>query len=120
MRISDWSSDVCSSDLEALRIPVDLVQAPEDPPRNETRLEGRHPLAGATVANLSPALAEELSLDHNWRGVIITGIEHRSIAERAQFEFGDIVVRINDQDVATFGELRQDLSQPECRWHIHR
>ncbi|WP_119462788.1 DegQ family serine endoprotease [Rhodospirillaceae bacterium SYSU D60014] len=103
---------------KALRIPVDLVQAPEDPPRNETRLTGRHPLAGATVANLSPALAEELSLDHNWRGVIITGIEHRSIAERARFELGDIVVRINDQDVATVGELRQVLSQPASRWRI--
>ena len=103
---------------KALRIPVDLVEAPEDPPRNETRLKGRHPLAGALVANLSPALAEELSLDHNWRGVIITAIERHSFAARARFAPGDVVVRINDQDVATVAELQQALSQPASRWRI--
>src|SRR3546814_4904807 len=29
MRISDWSSDVCSSDLEAIR-PTDLFRRPQD------------------------------------------------------------------------------------------
>ena len=33
---------------------------------DERVLEGVHPLAGAKVANLSPALAEELELDDTW------------------------------------------------------
>ena len=36
-----------------------LRAAPEDPPRDETVLDGRQPMAGAKVVNLSPAVAEE-------------------------------------------------------------
>src|SRR3546814_12083698 len=32
MRISDWSSDVCSSDLQGLKIPVSGVRFPPRPP----------------------------------------------------------------------------------------
>src|SRR3546814_6693228 len=79
MRISDWSSDVCSSDLlDVIRegrhvdLTVALVEAPETPPRDITQLQGNQPLAGATVGNLSPAFAEEIGADTLDRGVIIT------------------------------------------------
>jgi hypothetical protein len=40
-----------------------LAAPPEDPPREKSPLDGRHPLSGATVVNLSPAVAEEMGLD---------------------------------------------------------
>ena len=43
-----------------------LAAPPEDPPRDPAVLEGRQPLSGAGVANLSPAVADELGLVE-WR-----------------------------------------------------
>ncbi|MDH5187763.1 MAG: Do family serine endopeptidase, partial [Rhodospirillaceae bacterium] len=54
---------------------------PENPPRNETLLEGRNPMAGAVAANLSPALVDELGLPmNNIAGVMITKILRNSNA----------------------------------------
>ena len=43
-------------------------------------LDGAHPLDGATVANLSPALAEELGFDPYATGIIVTAVDRRSAA----------------------------------------
>ena len=58
-------------------------RAPETPPREETLLEGDNPLAGATVANLSPALAEELGIDDAWEGVVVVSVGARQRGARA-------------------------------------
>ena len=52
-------------------IVITLVAAPEVPPRDETLLEGDNPLAGASIVNLSPAVAEELGIDDAWEGVMV-------------------------------------------------
>jgi S1-C subfamily serine protease len=43
----------------------------------------RSPLLGAKVANLSPAVAEELRLDYSTEGVVVTDVENGSVAQRA-------------------------------------
>ena len=101
-----------------LDVDVDLVAAPEDPPRDETVLDGAHPLTGATVANLSPALAEELSVDGAWRGVIIVTLRRGSIAHRAGLAPGDILLRVNDRETDTVAALREALDRPVSRWRI--
>ena len=102
----------------ALEIAVDLVAAPEDPPRDLTVLDGPHPLTGATVANLSPALAEELSVDGAWRGVIIVTLRRGSIAHRAGLAPGDILLRVNDREIDSVAALRDVLDRPVSRWRI--
>ena len=42
-----------------LRVRLPLEVPPEIPPRDETLLLGEQPISGATVVNLSPAVAEE-------------------------------------------------------------
>ena len=42
--------------------------------RTRWNSEGAQPLAGATVANLSPALAEELGTDRYYRGVVVLSV----------------------------------------------
>ncbi|MEL6977175.1 MAG: trypsin-like peptidase domain-containing protein [Pseudomonadota bacterium] len=39
---------------------IDLIAAPETPPRREREISGRTSLSGLAIANLNPALAEEL------------------------------------------------------------
>jgi len=99
---------------------VDLLleQPPENPPRNEVQLQGPHPLAGATVANLSPALAEEMGRDYFDTGVVIRDIASRSPAHRLQFRSGDVVVEVNGRAITKVGELRDAVAERQSRWDI--
>jgi serine protease Do len=99
-------------------VAMPLEEAPETPPRNVTALDGRHPLAGATVANLSPALAEELSLAGQYKGVVVVDLRAGSIAQRVGFRAGDVVLRVNDAEVGTVAALQQALNRVGSRWQI--
>src|SRR5690606_36364038 len=90
----------------------------EDPPRDLTKLDGRHQLAGATVANLSPALAEELGLDMLARGVIVLEVERRSPAEQLHLRPGDRVLQLNGQPIETVAELRRALQRESAGWSL--
>src|SRR3546814_15536685 len=52
MRISDWSSDVCSSDLEGRRLPK-LRRFPRELPKS-----GKHNLRQSTATTGNPAVAQ--------------------------------------------------------------
>ena len=95
-----------------------LEPPPEQPPREETEVGVRSPLAGAVVANLSPALADELSLDLFSTGVIVLRIRQESIARRLGFRPGDIVRAVNGGGVDRVPELLEALKQPVQDWRI--
>lgn len=100
-------------------VPVPLEEAPEDPPRNVTLLDGKNPFSGARVANLSPALTEELSLDEDAEGVIILNVEPGSVAANTRFlRPGDIVLAVNGARVATVTELKKELVVNAYRWQV--
>ncbi len=94
------------------------IAAPENPPRNEIQLSGQHPLTGAVVANLSPALAEELDLPGAWDGVIILKVARRSVADRLRFKPGDIIVAVNREEVRDVTALDAALKQAKDSWRI--
>ena len=102
----------------ALKLTLRLGAAPEDPPRDLTRLKGRHPLSGTTVANLSPALAEEISVDPMRRGVIVLQVLRGSFANRVGISPGDVVVRVNGNDIETVAHLKRAIRRPSQRWAI--
>ena len=57
---------------QRLKATIALVAPLEDPPRDTRELAGHHPLTGCKVANLSPAVAEELGMDDDTReGVVV-------------------------------------------------
>lgn len=93
--------------------PVRLQIPPENPPRNESLLDGRHPFQGVRVANLSPRFADELGLDTMASGVIVLEVSRRSPAGRRQFvRQGDIFLSMNDLEVAEVGDLQALLGEP--------
>lgn len=102
---------------QRLRLPVSLIEAPEVPPRNVTQLIGNQPLAGATVANLSPAFADELGIDTLETGVIVLEIAPGSPAQRLRVRPGDRVVKINGRDVRHVQEL-QSLLRATGQWTV--
>jgi serine protease Do len=105
-----------AGDLVALDLP--LTEAPETPPRDLKTLQARHPLNGATVANLSPALAEELDLQGAWQGVILLKVPRGTIARRYRFRPGDILMEINDETVGRAADVEALLTRSSERWSV--
>ncbi|MCX8100210.1 MAG: Do family serine endopeptidase [Geminicoccaceae bacterium] len=101
------------------RIVAVPVEAPERRPRNVTRLEGRHPLDGLTVGELTPGLAEELQLGGVDRGVVVLGSEPGRFAARLGLRRGDLVESVNGQPVGSVAELQEVVRRgARGRWQI--
>ncbi len=102
-----------------LELSIDLMVAPEDPPRNITDVVGRNPLTGARVANLSPALAGELGFDEfaYGKGVIILAIARFSPAQQARARPGDVVLEVNGTAIRTVEDLIKAL-EGATEWRI--
>jgi Do/DeqQ family serine protease len=94
-----------------------LTAAPETVPRAPVKIVGS-PLDGATVVNLSPAVAEEMSFRGDPKGVIISEVPAGSIAERTGFARGDVVVDVNGVAIATTKSLAEAASQDTGVWRM--
>lgn len=104
-------------DGERQTVTVNLEPPPEDPPRNTTRLDGDHPFAGATVENLSPAVAEELRIRQT-SGVVVRETESYSPARRVGLRPGDIFVAINGTDISRIRDLESALDDRARIWRL--
>jgi serine protease Do len=94
-----------------------LESPPEKPAADKTLIKGRNPFEGATVANLSPAIADEMGLDTLAAGgVVITDIEDGSTADRIQFQAGDIVEAIGDTKIGSVKEFKSIVGTPRRQW----
>ena len=100
------------------QVVVPLEAPPETPPRQTSQLQGRQPFAGATVANLSPALADELGIDVVAKGVIVLQIRQGSIAQRLGVAPGDIILKVNDVEIASVQMLRQVVERERPTWQL--
>ncbi len=96
-----------------------LIERPPEKPRRDTsELAGIHPLQGATVANLSPALADELGLSTMMSGVIVLEIRRGSAARRIGLRPGDIVREINGAAITNVRELKKVLLKEADKWRL--
>lgn len=112
-----------SSTLEFIRegkvytTSIALNPPPETPRRNVKKLSGPHPFDGAKVGNLSPAFAQELSVDDE-SGVIIVDIDRVSYARRVGLKRGDIVMSINGRKIVSVQALSQMLRSRPRAWQL--
>jgi S1-C subfamily serine protease len=76
---------------------------------------GRNPFTGAQVAQLSPALAEQLGLDpFNARdGMLVYSVPPRTIARNVGFQPGDIIREINGAPIRTPKDLETAINRIE-------
>ncbi len=100
-----------------VRLAVALESAPEAP-RDEIVLRSRSPLMGAKVANLSPALAEELRLESTMHGVVVVDIGAGSLAQQLGFQKGDVVLAVNGEKIVQTRDLERVTQQPSRLWRI--
>jgi Do/DeqQ family serine protease len=89
-----------------------------DTPLDEVAIHARSPFLGATVANLSPALADQLHLDPQSEAVVITDIADGSTAQSIGFQKGDIVVSVNDQKIARPADLERIVGAGGHQWRV--
>ncbi|WP_379770394.1 Do family serine endopeptidase [Flaviflagellibacter deserti] len=99
-------------------ISVKVEPAPETTPRDEQVLDGKGPLNGAKVVNLSPAVAEEIGEDGPPNGVVIIDIARGSIAARTGFVRGDRVLQVNDTRIDSAKKLAAANSESQRLWKI--
>jgi len=99
------------------RLAVALESAPENP-RNEVIIQARSPFLGAKVANLSPALAEELRLDSAAEGVAVLEVADGSVAQSIGFQKGDVVLTVNNEPIAKTADLQRVAAQPTRLWRV--
>jgi Do/DeqQ family serine protease len=91
---------------------------PNRPARDDWQVEGRNPFQGATVVNVSPAVADEIGVDpFSARGVLVLNIS-RGFAMNAGLRPGDVVRRVNGREITTVAELRAALSAPAPAWQV--
>jgi Do/DeqQ family serine protease len=101
---------------QAVNATVILTALPETPARQVTTLAADTPLAGATVANLNPAQADELGLATTLRGVVVTSAKSGSLADRLGLHPGDIIATVNRASVASVSDLKDALGASQGPW----
>ncbi len=87
---------VVVGDLSKAQIPEHMVLIQDD-----------RFLAGATVADLTPASRETLEIPANVKGVAVIEVANNSAASRTGLKPGDIIVSINNAPTRTLQELKK-------------
>ena len=100
-----------------IKVAVALETAP-DQPRDELVIRSRSPFIGAKVANLSPALADELQLESSTEGVVVIDVEAGTLAQNLGFQRGDIVVSVNNQKIAKTHDLERVAKAGSRLWRV--
>jgi Do/DeqQ family serine protease len=104
-------------DGRELSVKVALQSAPATP-RDEITIRSRSPFSGAKVANLSPALADELQLESADEGVVILDVDSGSYASNLNFQRGDVIVSVNGEHIGKTRDLEQATGTPNRSWRI--
>jgi S1-C subfamily serine protease len=97
---------------------ITLEPAPETVPRDMRKIAGDSPLAGLTVLNLSPAVADELSYSGTAKGVIVSDVADGSNADAAGFRKGDIIAKVNGVTIDTTERLQTAAGDAQQYWDL--
>jgi Do/DeqQ family serine protease len=101
---------------ESFEARLKLVAAPETVPREETPIDGQSPFSGMVVANLSPAVAEDVGVASDLKGVVVVSAGDAPAVR--YFQKGDIIVGVNATEVKSVQGLREIVSVQSRRWGI--
>jgi Do/DeqQ family serine protease len=99
------------------KLSVVLESAP-DTPRDELVIRARSPFMGVKVANISPALADELRLNASAEGVVVLEVADGSLAQNLGFRPGDIIAAVNNEKIERTRDLDRAAKESVRRWAI--
>jgi Do/DeqQ family serine protease len=99
------------------KVAVTLETAPETP-REEILIGSRSPFLGAKVANLSPALADELRLNVTSEGVVVTEVADGTPSQSLGFRPGDIILAVNNTKIVKTRDLEKIAEAGARIWRV--
>jgi len=99
-------------------VPLALIAAPEKPARDQIRIKGESPFAGATVVNISPATIEEFSIPNAKEGVAVVDVADNTPAAVVGFKKGDIIMSVNGAKIAATRDLDRAAAQQPYVWRL--
>ncbi len=97
---------------------IEMIAPPENPPRDEALITGQNAIAGAKIANLSPAVANEIGLKNAEQGVVVTSVKNNSAAATTGLQVGDILVAVNGAPLSNVTETATALHQLHGNWQL--
>jgi Do/DeqQ family serine protease len=97
---------------------VHLIAAPEVPPREPVKLRNHSPFAGATIVNVSPAVAEEFGIEGISEGVVVADIDEQTNAALVGLEKGDVILELNGTKIASTKELEAATTGHHPYWKM--
>jgi len=71
----------------------------------------KDPAMGVQAQDLTPAVAQELGISRNTRGVVITSVDPASAAAAADLERGDVIQEVNRKPVHNVREYTQAVAE---------
>ncbi len=101
-----------------LELDLPVETPPEKPRADLSEFSGNSPFAGATVVNLSPAVADALGVDLFAEGVMIVKVANRSRAARVGLLPLDIIVAVNGVEMERAADLRRALRARPRQWRL--
>jgi Do/DeqQ family serine protease len=97
---------------------IAMVAPPEDTPRDAATVTGRNPIAGAKIANLSPAVATELGMPEDGQGVVILSVQDGTFASRLGLQAGDMLATLNGKKLENVKQTMSLLRDPVEGWRL--
>ena len=82
-------------------------------------IKGKNPLQGASLMDLSPALALEIGVNPMKQGVIISNIADTGAAAHLGLEPGDVLISINKKKISSKDEVMTLLKETAPDWTVH-
>jgi len=92
--------------------------APATPARDERVIAGRNPFSGATVVNISPAVAEEVGLDPFGKNGVLVLKTSNGAAQQLGVQPGDIIRAVNGRSIRSVTDLTSAVVSPAPVWQF--
>lgn len=92
----------------------------EAPPKADqpVKLSGNTRFSGVTVETISAAVAQDLGLPFDARGVVVKDVEANSPADDMGLRAGDIILNLNGQDIVDADTFKRIANDRPRAWRI--
>ncbi|HEY8964426.1 MAG TPA: DegQ family serine endoprotease [Alphaproteobacteria bacterium] len=88
---------------------------PEIPAREPVTIDGKNPLSGATLVNVSPAVIEDMGLRGMDEGVVVQSVAQGSIADRMGLQEGDGIIAVGNRAVGATDDVQAILDKADTK-----
>ncbi len=104
------------------QISVRMAAPPGTTKAELVQVQGTSPFTGAVMAELTPALGEEVGVDSFNGGMLVYSVPRGSVANRVGFQPGDIIREVNGTAIRTKRDFDTVLSRsattPPATWRL--